>query len=150
MQCEYRDNAQRPDHGRRVDRRRLGPATASTSVFREVDQDDLAGAHRLAAVPGGNRRAVRAADPPPTSRRTPYVPPDPMLEIDRDTMRRLGETRRPAPRGTRAAPSRPPWRAYHATVFPPDPHLAGADAERPPRPVPSPPDPRRPEPCASQ
>ena len=78
----------------------------------------------MATVPGGDRRAVRAGDPadPETDA---YVPPDPMLKIDRDTMRRLGELAdarcEDESRAVAAA-----VKAYHATVIPPEAHLTGA------------------------
>ena len=63
-----------------------------------------------------------------------YVPPDPMLQIDRDTMRRLGELadlrREDESRAVAAAVA-----AYHATVFAPEPHPAGATSTVGPEPI---------------
>ncbi|MCY3813567.1 MAG: hypothetical protein OXH15_17375 [Gammaproteobacteria bacterium] len=88
MQCEYRHNA-------------CGRTTAAESVadawsrdgrdvdYREMDPDWRPLTPWQPYRPG---TAARYAPPaPPDAQTDPYVPPDPVLEIDRDTMRRLGE-----------------------------------------------------------
>ena len=88
MQCEYRDNAS----GRTTAAEPIADAWARDGLdvsYREMDPDwrpttpwrpYRAGTAALYAPPS-------PADPEPDA----YVPPDPTLEIDRDTMRLLGE-----------------------------------------------------------
>ena len=122
MQCEYRDNAS----GRITAAESTADAWARDGLdvsFREVDPDWQPLTPWLSFRPG---TAVLYAPATPADPETDaYVPPDPMLEIDRDTMRRLGELadarREDESRAVAAA-----VKAYHATVFPPEAHLAGA------------------------
>ena len=127
MQCEYRDNAS-------------GRTTAAESVadawsrdgrdvgYREMDPD------WRPLTPWRTYRAATAAlyaPPAPTDAEPDtYVPPDPMLEIDRDTMRLLGELadlrREDETHAVAAAVA-----AYHATVFPPGPPPAGTSGTDP-------------------
>ena len=122
MQCEYRDTA-------------TGRITAAESIagawsrdgldvsFREVDPDWQPLTPWRPYRPG---TAVLYAPPTPTDAAVDaYVPPDPMLEIDRHTMRRLGELadlrREDESRAVAAAVA-----AYHATVFPAGSHPGSA------------------------
>ena len=121
MQCEYRDNAS----GRTTAAESIADAWARHGLdvsYREMDPDwrpltkwqpYRAGTAALYAPPA-------PADPEPDA----YVPPDPMLEIDRDTMRLLGELadlrREDEGRAVAAAVA-----GYHATVFP-EPRQAAA------------------------
>ena len=88
MQCEYRDN-------------RSGRITAAESIadawtrdgldvdFREVDEATWRPLTDWRSYRPGSaaRYAPATVEPAPDA----YVPPDPMLEIDRATMARLGE-----------------------------------------------------------
>ncbi len=88
MQCEYRDNPS-------------GRTTAAESIadawsrdgrdvdYREMDPDwrPLTPWQRYRAGTAALCAPACPADDEPDA----YVPPDPMLEVDRDTMRRLGE-----------------------------------------------------------
>ena len=130
MQCEYRDNAS-------------GRTTAAESVadawsrdgrdvdYRETDPDWRPLTPWQPYRPGA--AALYAPACPTDDDPDAYVPPDPTLEIDRDTMRRLGELadlrREDESRAVATAVA-----AYHDSVFPPDPHLADATAK--PRRVP--------------
>ncbi len=141
MQCEYRDNAS----GRTTAAESIADGWARDGLdvdYRKMDPDwrPLTKWQRYRAGTAALYAPPAPADPDPDA----YVPPDPMLEIDRDTMRLLGELadlrREDESRAVAAAVA-----AYHATVFP-DPRRS-----RPPAPTPpSPTNPRRPRPCASQ
>ena len=133
MQCEYRDNAS----GRITAAESIADAWARDGLdvsFREVDPDWQPLTPWQPFRPG---TAVLYAPPTPADPEIDaYVPPDPMLEIDRDTMRRLGELadirREDESHAVAAA-----VKAFHATVFPPEAHLAGAAstvAQHPPNP----------------
>ena len=122
MQCEYRDNAR----GRITAAESIADAWARDGLdvsFRKVDPDwqPLTPWHPFR--PG--TAVLYAPATPADAEVDAYVPPDPMLEIDRDTMRRLGELadarREDESRAVAAA-----VKAYHATVFPPEAHLPGA------------------------
>ena len=88
MQCEYRDNAS----GRTTAAESISDAWTRDGLdvdFREVDPDTW---RPLTAwqphLPGP---PTCYAPPAPTDELDAYVPPDPMLEIDRRTMALLGE-----------------------------------------------------------
>ena len=87
MQCEYRDNAS----GRTTAAESIADAPARDGLdvdFREVDEASrrpLTGWQPYR--PGPAARHAPAVEPDPDE----YVPPDPMLEIDRRTMALLGE-----------------------------------------------------------
>ena len=88
MQCEYRDNA----GGRTTAAESIADAWTRDDLdvdFREVDPDTwrpLTGWQPYRPGPAA-RHAPATVEPAPDE----YVPPDPMLEIDRDTMALLGE-----------------------------------------------------------
>ena len=90
MQCEYRDNAS----GRTTAAESVADAWSRDGLlvdYREMDPDRRPLTPRRPYRPG---TAARYAPPAPADAQADadtYVPPDPMLEIDRDTMRRLGE-----------------------------------------------------------
>ena len=123
MQCEYRDNAS----GRITAAESVADAWTRNDLdvsFRGVDPETwrpLTGwSPYLAANP-----ALYAPPSPIEPSPDDYIPPDPMLEIDRDTMRLLGELadlrREDESKAIAAAVA-----AYHATVFAPAPRPAGA------------------------
>ena len=88
MQCEYRDNAT----GRTTAAESIADAWARDGLdvdFREVDEETwrpLTGWQPYRPGPAV-RHAPATVEPDPDA----YLPPDPMLEIDRDTMALLGE-----------------------------------------------------------
>ena len=145
MQCEYRDNTSRQ-------------TTAAESIadawardgrdvsYREMDPD------WQPLTPWQPYRAGTAAlyAPPEPSDAEPdaYVPPDPILEVDRHTMALLGELAEQAggdeSRAVAAAVA-----AHHATVFS---RLDQPPGRRPaaPRDASHAPQPTRRPPCASQ
>jgi len=113
MQCEYRDNAR-------------GRTTAAESVadawsrdgrdvdYREMDPDWRPLMPWQPYRPG---TAALYAPPAPTDAEPDaYVPPDPMLEIDRDTMALLGELA-DVRREDEAKVVATAVAAHHATVF---------------------------------
>ena len=115
MQCEYRDNAS-------------GRVTAAESIADAWSRDGLDVGYRemdpdwRPLTPWRTYRAATAAlyapPPPSDAELDAYVPPDPTLEIDPDTMRLLGELadlrREDESKAVAAAVA-----AYHATVFAP-------------------------------
>ena len=113
MQCEYRDNAS-------------GRTTAAESIAdawsrdgrdvdcREMDPDWRPLTSWQPYRPG---TAALYAPPAPTDNELdPYVPPDPMLEIDRDTMALLGELADLAG-GDESRAVATAVAAHHVTVF---------------------------------
>ena len=88
MQCEYRDNAS----GRITAAESIADAWARDGLdvdFREVDEETWQPLTDWQPY----RPGTAARHAPPTVEPAPdaYVPPDPMLEIDRATMALLGE-----------------------------------------------------------
>ena len=144
MQCQYRDNAS----GRTTAAESIADAWARHGLdvaYREMDPDWQPLTEWRTYRAG---TAVLYAPPTPADPESDaYVPPDPMLEIDRDTMRLLGELadlrREDESRAVAAAVA-----AYHASAFPDSRQAATvptADAD------PSDPDqPKETQPCASQ
>ena len=96
MQCEYRDNAS----ARTTAAESIADARSRDGLdvdFREVDRETWQPlTHWLPYRPG---TAARFAPPASTSRELDaYVPPDPMLELDRPTVARLGDLAERRPR----------------------------------------------------
>ena len=133
MQCEYRDNA-------------TGRTTAAESIadawsrdgrdvdYREMDPDWRPLTEWQPYRPG--TAALYAPPAPNDAEPDAYVPPDPMLEIDRDTMRRLGELADLAG-GDETRAVAMAVAAHHAAVFrtldlPPDRTHAAVGAPRNP------------------
>ena len=86
MQCEYRDNAS----GRTTAAESVADAWTRDGLdvdFREVDPDTWRALTGWQPYRPGPARHAPAVEPDPDE----YVPPDPMLEIDRRTMALLGE-----------------------------------------------------------
>lgn len=139
MQREYRDNPS-------------GRTTAAESVadawsrdgrdvdYREMDPDGRPLTPRQPYRPG---TAALYVPPTPTDvELDAHVPPDPVLEIDRHTMRLLGELADRDGGDERKAVATA-VAAHHAAVFGPGPTpTAGNDPSNPPRP--------KETPCASQ
>ena len=135
MQCEYRNNAS----GRTTAAESIADAWARDGLdvsYREMDPDwqPVTGWQPYHA----GTAALYAPPVPPDPEPDAYVPPDPMLEIDRDTMRLLGELadlrREDESRAVAAAVA-----AYHASVFPAPQQAAavptaGADPSNPNQP----------------
>ena len=144
MQCEYRDNAS-------------GRVTAAESIadawsrdardvsYREMDSDwrPLTDWQPYRAATAG----LYAPPAPTDAELDAYVPPDPMLEIDRDTMRLLGELADLAGEDEAKAVTTA-VAAYHAAVF--GSRTRRARRRRLPGIPATHPKPRRPQPCASQ
>ena len=122
MQCEYRDNSS----GRVTAAESIADAWSRDGLdvgYREMDPDwrplTIWKPYRAGTAALYAPRAPTDAEP------DAYVPPDPMLEIDRDTMRRLGELAdlRHEDESSAVAAA---VAAHHATVFAPGAHPAGA------------------------
>ncbi|MCY3810759.1 MAG: hypothetical protein OXH15_03075 [Gammaproteobacteria bacterium] len=147
MQCEYRDNAS-------------GRTTAAESIadawsrdgrdvdYLEMDPDWRPLTQWRPYRPG--TAALYAPPAPTTADAEPdaYVPPDPMLEIDRDTMALLGELADLAggdeSRAVATAVAARHAAVFHALDLPPD-HTSTAVGIPTTRT-----NPRRPRPCASR
>ena len=89
MQCEYRDNAT----GRTTAAESIADAWSRDGLdvgYREVDQDTWRPLTDWAPYRAGTA-ALYAPATPVQPAPDAYVPPDPMLEIDRQTMKLLGE-----------------------------------------------------------
>ena len=123
MQCEYRDNAS----GRTTAAESIADAWTRDGLdvdFREVDEETwrpLTGWQPYRPGPVV-RLAPATVEPDPDAY---YVPPDPMLEIDRDTMELLGELA-DLRREDESAVVAAAVAAFHAAAFD-DPEPSAAD-----------------------
>ena len=89
MQCEYRDNAS----GRTTAAESIADAWSGAGrdvSYREVEEASWQPLTDWQPYRAGTA-ALYAPPAPSDAELDAYVPPDPVLEIDRDTMRRLGE-----------------------------------------------------------
>ena len=154
MQCDYRDNA----NGRTTAAGPIADAWSRDGLdvdFREVAPDTC-----RPLTDGQPYRAGTAARHAPTTVEAApdeYVPPDPMLEIDRHTMALLGDLADHR-REDESAVAAAAVAAFHAATFtnpePQPPTAAPATDPTPSHPTGArfraSPQPRRPSPCASQ